>query len=600
MRILIAVCLLSACSKTGPEPKPADPPKPAKAQQPAALKSALLDLGQLDLVPREAIFVATTGPLKRTLERLGYTAFTKGLGAVYLEAAAEVTREVGRNLLDPAAWGEMGVDLGQPLGFAWLDAPGEAAMFFARLSDAAAFEKGILAFGVHAKEPFERKSIGDAVVLHPKDEQDVAVVIRGKRAAMVFSTRRREAGVRWTKRVAELPRAESMAEQKQLPADLEALGAGADAGAWVNMAAVADAFAAEVSRDRQAEWDQRSLEYARSSGDTPRVEAIEARIRTRRLQDPLAQAKRKAQSVLVRGLFAGIGNIAFGVDVDGAVLRVRARVPLTAESLPRAFLAKGKGALRLPLAFDKRPAFLGTGRVDVKHGVARIRALATAAGEARDLERAERDLREGLGIGLDDLPGLFDGEVGLALTLEPTNARGMFSFLSGIRGAGLFGTQDAKRLDTLFRAGATRVGAPIGADGRLVVPLGSEAQITSGVTGDYLAGATDLAVFDRIGTGDASASFVRAYANKALQALFARPDPAQLWAFDFGVLPMISVREARRPAANVFRDALGLTAARVEIDDTALRVDGGQFLGAKSVPAGFGAIAAYIDAMERH
>jgi hypothetical protein len=280
------------------------------------------------------------------------------------------------------------------------------------------------------------------------------------------------------------------------------------------------------------------------------------------------------------------------------VLRAAARVSLTKESLPRALFSKGKGALRLPQAFDKRPSFMGTARVNMQEGVPRLRALVTASGGGRDLERAERDLRQALGIGIDDLPAVLDGEVGLVLTVEPVQSRGFLGFLDGIRGAALVGLKDAKRMDGLFQKAAAMAGQKPDAQGRVQFQFNKEHTLTAGVSGKYLAVASDAAVFTRIGKGDSSASLVGAVGNAALKALFEKANPAQLWAFDGGAWAVAFSSERHRAGALAFKKALGPSAARVELDDGALTIEAGQFFGAKSVPEGMKALSTFLNVAE--
>ncbi len=593
--LLLFACFF-ACTRPGPTP---EAPRPAESKKPAVSQNALTDAAGTELVPREALFVATTGPIGRTLERLGYGAFTKALGAIYLEAAAEITRDVGRNLLDPKAWGEMGVDLDGPLGFAWLDAPGETAMFFATLRDAKAFEAAVIAMGARAKDVFVRAPHGEALMLHPKSTREVNFVIRGRRVAFVFSDDGAETGLRWANRIATLKPTESMGADAKVKAELAAVGGGVDLGAILNTRALVDAIVADISRDRSAEWDQRRLERAREQGDQAAIAAAEARIRERRLRDPLAPAKHKAKGVLVRGFLAGIGDLALGLDVEGPTLRLRARLPLTAESLPRAVFSGGEGALRLPLAYSARPTLLSTGRVNVKAAIERLRAIVTAAGDGDDLEELDRTAREVLGAGLADLPTVLTGELGAAVTLTPVESRRFLGFFEGVRGAGALGLKDTKRAREALGKGAARAGVPLDPSGRLQVPIGRGHVLTAGVTGDYLAAASDESVYARIGTGDASASFVNGLKNAALKALFSRPDPAQLWAFDPGIVAVFGAGKKHQVEAVALQKASGLTAARVDLDGKALRIDGGQFCGAASVPDAFAALGRFISAVER-
>ncbi len=597
---LLAFLFLAACSQPEKAPDPGAKNTPTKQAAKAAAPNALVGAPGLELVPRGALFVASTGPIDKVLERLGYAGFVKAMGALYLEAAAELTRETGRNLVDPATWGEMGVDLSKPLGFAWLDGPRKAVMFFATLRDAKAFEKAIVGLFERGKEKLVRSTVGDAIVLHPEGDRDVNMLIRGQRAALLITGRGGEDIEIWRKRVAELTPEASMATHPALAADMKALGSGREAGGWVNTTALVGAIVDDMTRDHAAEWDERSLARARASGDQARVEQIEANIRERRMKNPLAAAKRKAKGALARGFFAGIGGVAIGITAEGPVLKVAARVPLTADSLPRAIFNPGKGPLRVPLAWHQHPVFLGTGRVNMKNGVERLQAIAIAAGEKRDLDRAREEARRELGLDLSDMPALLNGEVGLALTLiEVESNRRWFGFLDGLRGAGLLGLKDTKRVEAAFRQAATKAGAPIDAKGHVRAPVLKNVTLVAGVSGDYLAGSTDEAAFARIGSGDASKSFIKGLQSAPLKALFDRPDPAQLWAFDFGTAAVIGVSTRLKTAARTFQKAVGLTAARVDLDDKALRIDGGQFVGTPTVADAFKALGTFIDAMER-
>ena len=593
--------LVAACNRPETAPAPgAQATLPAKQAAKAAVPNALVGAPGLELVPRDALFVAATGPVDQVLVRLGHAGFVKALGAVYLEAAAEVTRATGRNLVDPAAWGEMGVDLSKPLVFGWLDGPREVVLFAVTLRDPKAFEAAILGLFTRGKETVVREVVGDAVVLHPKDEREVNLLIRGQRAALVVTDRADEDGILWTTRVAELKPEASMASNAAAAEELKALGSGREAGGWINTTALVGAIVEDMTRDRSAEWDERTLERARAQGDQEAIARVEANIRERRMADPLAAARRKAKAALARGFFAGIGGVSIGVTADGPALRVAARVPLTAESLPRAVLAPGKGALRLPLAWHEGPLFLGTGRVNVQGAVDRLQAIALAAGETRDLERAREEARRELGLDLSDMPALLDGEVGLVVTLkEVESSRRFLGFLDGLRGAGLLGLKDTGRVDAVFRAAATRSGAPVGADGLVRAPILKNVTLVAGVSGEYLAGSTDEGAFTRVGSGDGARSFVKGLKSAQLQALFGRPDPAQLWAFDFGSAVEIGIGERMKDAARTLRAAIGPTAARVDLDEEALRIDGGQFVGTPTVAEAVAAFGAFIEAMER-
>ncbi len=578
--LLPLICLLAlGCTgkPSGPEPPTTTTPTAATATpaKPPAEANALLDAAGLELVPKGALFVVAARSVDALVEGFGYAALPDAVGAGWAEAKREVLAETGEDLLDPAVWKKLGLRTDQPIGLAVLDARNEAVMLFAGAGpELEASWRALVAKGGHQ---LTSEAVGDAVVLRDPNDKEAAAILRGGRVALVLAD---DSQGTWRQKIAGLSREASLAGHAPLKEDLQALGAGRDIGAWLNTPAVVDAVVAEATRDHQLEWQQRQLEQARAEGNAERAATLEAEIQRQKLADPLREAKARGQGVLLRGLLAGIGSLSVGLTFAGPDLRLSARLPLGKDSLPRAVFAPGKGPLALVETYGRRPTFLGTGRIDVAQTVQRAKALAVAD-KRNPVSEILQALQQVLEADPAELPKLVDGELGLAIHLgSPKHGGGMFAFLSGITGAGLIGLSDPPAAEERWKRLA---GPRLAADGRLREDF-AEGQISGGIAGRYLAGSTEAPFLDRLAKRDAGASFVKSLKSATLRALLERPDPAQLWVLEMGQLAVAAEREgAARMGAEVFRDALGFTALRVEIDEAAMRAEGGQFTGSKTV-----------------
>ncbi len=582
--LMLSLALGLGCTDAGKKPDgPSGQKKGAtkSAQKKAVTKLPLSGLSALKYLPRQTMVVASTGNALEVSKRFGYAELKASLGATWLEGAAEVTRELGHNFLEPEGWKAIGVDVEGPIGFAWLDGPNEAFTFFVRLKDPKAFDAFLDRMQKKERDKLVTEPHGEARVVRPERDQDVALVFRGEWAFIAGSGRRGWRALTAARWIATVAEKDSLAALPELPKDLEALGYGRDLNGWVHSAELGEALVREFTNNRDSDFVRRRLAILRERGEGQEADRLEARLRPRS-DNPLRMAKQKAAAGFMRSMLNVFGGIAAGVELEPQRVGLVVDLSLAPESLPRRIVTPVKGPNRLSGAMTETPTWMGHARVNVKALLELFNGAMLAGGEARELGEIKTASLEHLGFDiLAEADSIFTGEIGLGIATGP---QGMMGLMQG-QGGGVFllGLKDAKKVkaalekllaEPLVSGEFTREGAHYRAT-RAPMPL------VFGFVEGYFVASTDVAALDRVAKADASKSFVSGLWNPKIKALLQAPDANFTWVQDWNLISF-AVGMGRGAGDKRFNDIiskLGHLAFTARGTKRGFRVEGGQYLG---------------------
>jgi hypothetical protein len=193
--IVVLLFLMLAC---GSPPPPADVEPiagPGAIAAPAGFEpgESPFDASAVEHLPADTEVVLMAKNPRALLERLRYPELRERYAALFEEAAAESIRELAEDFTSVAALETIGLDLNAPAGFAWLNSEAEAGCLFGGLRDPEAFRRWVRRAAVLQRTELTESQQGDAVVLRPAEQEDVALIVHPDRFTFVFVDRQRYA-----------------------------------------------------------------------------------------------------------------------------------------------------------------------------------------------------------------------------------------------------------------------------------------------------------------------------------------------------------------------------------------------------------------------
>ncbi len=399
---------------------------------------------------------------------------------------------------------------------------------------------------------------------------------------------------------------------------------------------------------RAVEEAERRVAEARRSGapaDTLAfLEAEAARLRREAgpPSDPWESryaARKQAEFRMVDALFGSVREFALGLGVEGPALQFQVAAAMAPDGLLARLVKSAQGLPVLVRAMRERPMFLLEGQVDPAVALELFGLALAADGDSLDEAKGEAIQRFGVDIDRDVLP-LLTGRLGGAASWrsdrvfhnddEAAAALGV-AFVIGINDVTKAqGVVDRVLGSALLAPLVTR--APDGKRFTVIVPEWKA--LTVGITADAIVVGTDPSLVDRVARGEAKESFVTTAPNARLKALFATPGPAVVSAIDLGSFAFLfmagsipyrelavrepdaigtadvpfsarylakkseleaverQLQEVQRErdehefmSARKLAERAGLTAAWLQHDGKRLRIYGGQYFAAESLPA---------------
>jgi hypothetical protein len=531
----------------GPEPAkgdgtPGDPAgKPAETAKPAT-RPVLLESKALEMIPGSALLVAAVTGVEPLADRIGWAELRLIKRDWYEMAVAMVVQFVGHNVLDFANLPEIGVDPNAPMGFAWLDWEGEAVAGWIQLSDPEKFKVTLYKIAGLANEELTPETMGDALILSLRHEDEVKIVLRGDFAFLVFSDDGGKEAMGFARRVASTERSMSILEVDRFKDLMAGLESGRDGALYVDVGAIVKkAFdQGEGSREAtQKNWAQTELENAKERGaDQEELDRLTKQADEEKAWQERYRQRRKAEADLARKLWGGLGAVAVGAEIGRNAVNAHAVAAVDGGMVIELF-GKSTGRPLITKVVSGKPWFLAGATVDV----ATYRNLfeTLLATEGTEWSEVEGGALEHLGLNLQsDLLAALDGQVGFYMggtfsaKAEPPEA------FKNIEGGAYVGIKDGARLTALLakvalhNADLAKLITPADGGGWAIAVPEWRTVIVKVVDG-YLVAATDTAFIDRVakgGGGDWPAST----GNDDLVALFTGSEANAAWMMDMGLV----------------------------------------------------------------
>jgi hypothetical protein len=521
------------CACGGSGRAPASPAPPAyRGQAPV-----LLTVEALTMLPADTWFVLAGASPRALATELRWPELLRGHGPLHERLSAGARAITGADVVDPDNLDEIGLDPDGAFGLALFNGDRDAAgALFARVSDRArlqAFLDRSLAPALGGLEP---SAVGQATVLYPAREQELALVLRGD-FVFVLVTEDEQDRALLVKALATTARAQSLAADPEMIATMKRLDFGAEVAGYLAMHHLADRMLREL--DRGAESMRSYLqEFARTteaeiaateSGGGDAGAVAELRERLAQQKQWMEQTERSTAGTrrLVNELLLPLGGVGLGAGIDGPDLRVRVALQPRAGSLPARLLRHGGRPLGVLRAIDQVPVLALGGHGEPKALVDLVELAAEISGTG--MEGARAAVRALAGVDLDqEVIPLFDGEIAVAMTGDRERLFAGGSSREDAMGmSAVAGLRDPARARALLdRLSAHPALAALGAErpaGRgLVVPGWDEKRLYIDVAGGYLVVSTDREAAARV-AADSAASFAGRLTGEAQALLSAQP-----------------------------------------------------------------------------
>lgn len=470
-------------------PRPSRPPLPVKQA--------------LDVVPRDALAVMHAPSYRQLLVRMGRDRVAGEHPDMYADVSGALQMSIGVDLADPDQLPRVGVDPDGPVGFAVLDIGGEAVMGYCRLLDAKTFTD-------HLSKTFngrvEVTQLSTGTVIHPNDSGEVAFIIRGQFATLVFADRPERQHRDWVRAVAEGDPRQAIAHDPRYVKLLAELG---DDAQFVGL------FDPGTTMESAIRADQERSQMYMSSAPPPPPQGATAQeiVEWERQQEEAKRWEREAQQRQAREreawreLLSGISAAGWSMSLSKGKMQARGAVLLGPDSVGRKLLRPGPTP-KMMSALTRRPLMMVGGDVDIPVAIDLLDRAAQLDG-AKPGE-VQREFQSEFGLRLEDVGRALTGEMGVALTLgnipKKANRAAMdrmygVVFVAGLRDAGAAG--DLLALFARHNPGDKK--APgLRRDAKhdaYVFDTGDWRPVYVAIVGDHIVATTELAALTHLRTG---------------------------------------------------------------------------------------------------
>lgn len=549
-----------ACKKKEDEKKPEPAAeKPAAATEavapvgknvdPPAEKPVLSELGILELLPEStAILVAADG-VAPMAARLGVERLKEKFPEGWGKAAAKVKELTGHDLLNPERLSDIGIDPNAPIGFAAIDLAEDTFAVFATLTDAKKLETMLQSVAALAKKELERVELAPgAVLIHPKEDPEVALLIRGEHAMIVMSDHRSDDRLTPYRTLAKVTKKDSLATRKGFARVMKELGSGQALAGYLSVPTIM----AQVDKRRSgSDWsvakriEKRTALIAKAKAAKAPAQEI-ARLEEDLLRLRSREKRVQGQRGLFEKLLGGL-TIAGGLRFGAKSLTGEVRITMDEGALATGLL---KSDPTIPLILRntaKEPLLLYTVRLDVPRAVRTVKKLLADAGvDASALEGGAMKL---LNFDLErDAGKYFTGELGFAVVGEitkpapgqPASPETLFANIDGHVAVGLGDPKAGKLAMAMLKLF------------KLLEGTGDEQFVTIGVkklyvglAGKHMVASTQKEFIARLAAHKPE-SFTAKAEPKARRQLLTRADTAGLLTLDPKALAWLTLMKSER------------------------------------------------------
>ncbi len=412
-----AALALSACNRAEPTVTPDGQTTPTTSSD-AAVNPAPVD-GADQMLPRDTVLLVSAASVARVGEVFERDRLVEVFSAQYGAVSGMLTGSVGYDLLDPAAWANVGLDANGPLGIALADPVEGRFAAFATIADRGKVVGFIRDLAGRNGMEMVEQPYGDVSVFRPAKGGEMSVVLRGDVVALVRD-RPRETGMGLAQVMATLDPTASLATRVGYRKATGGLRP-SDATLYVDVAgmvgqlgAAAEARAAEP----QSNWAQEQLIEAQKEGSSPEQLAdLERMVEEERERQERWRRRDAGERALAELLASGIEGMGFTATVkrDGPIFD--GRVVAGEDAFLRRLMSNRQGEPLLPTVMKGAPLWCMAGRVGADPAFELLRGIVAADGEDYDAFITETKAMLGLDLEVDVRPALA-GDAAMCVTME--------------------------------------------------------------------------------------------------------------------------------------------------------------------------------------
>lgn len=371
------------------------------------------------MLGRDTALLMMGTSMNRAAEAFERDRLVKAFGPQYTSIRAVMVSTVGHDLLDPAAWADVGLDASGPLGLAMTDLVNPHVVLFATVSDRAKLVGLVRKLAGNAQMEVIEEPYGSASILRPGGgDKGGALVLRDRIVAVVLDTG--EDSVEVAKRLVTMDPNVSLAAQTDYRKATGGLRA-ADLSVYFDLAGMVDQANAQSKRhaaDPDSNWAQEELVKAQKEGAGPeRLAELERQAEEVRANDERWRRRAEGERALAELLVSGVEGVGFTATAKRGGPVFDGRMVAGPDAFLRRLLVNREGAAKLPLSLNGAPLWCGSGRVDPAAAYELLEAIAAAEGEKYSafLARAKAEL----GLDLEaELRPVLVGDAELCMTFE--------------------------------------------------------------------------------------------------------------------------------------------------------------------------------------
>jgi hypothetical protein len=361
----------------------------------------------LELVPARARAMIMAKSPQRLAQIWERERFAGSFPAEYAELVGDMKREVGLDLLDPAALTTIGIDVTAPVGAAVLSFDDDAFVFFGGTGNPTAL---VELFERLMKKPLRPEALGEAKLY--AINEDLTLVLRHGMFALVFVEDHRSGQPDYAQEVARIDPAQSLAHATTMERAHLGMPQDADVRGLLDVAGIMrDELEISRRRDQESAGEiNRRLAEARQRGASPEeIAGLQQQVQAQQDFVTRRQRERQVAELLLARTIGAIEGIGLAVDADQSRgLLGRIHVALEPDAVFRELLVESAESPTALRALGDEPQLVLSGQVDPGVAMELFAQAALAAGTSyadindemlRDLhvdfDRAVRPLLDG-------------------------------------------------------------------------------------------------------------------------------------------------------------------------------------------------------------
>ena len=419
-RRTLDVCL--GCSLALFACKPTETVEPSEVKGSEAVDAKPVELAPVDeaaqMLPADTVVLMTGSSMNRAAEVFERDRLVSAFRMQYMGISAMVSQTMGRDLLDPGTWHEIGVDADGPLSFALSSITQPQGMVFATLTDRAKFVGFVRDIAGRAEVEIIEEAYGKGAVLRVAGPENLAIVLRDDFAVIVFGDGNE--GVDLPQRLATMDPNLALAAQRHYRKTTGGLQA-ADLAAFIDIERMVEqGNAQDEARDSEVgnNWAQEEIAEAQKNGASKeRLAELEQRAEEIRAEEARWRARAQAERDALALVVSGIEGVGFTATMKRGGPTFDGRISAGDEAFVRRLVSNRSGDPVLPNAMSGAPIWCVSGVVE---GDPAFELLAlTAKADGTDMATMIEEMKREVGIDLRaDLKPELGHEAGFCLVVD--------------------------------------------------------------------------------------------------------------------------------------------------------------------------------------